>query len=164
MFLPYKDDNPTRSIPIVNWLLILANLWVFSPGNFHWARRTDGLFLKLWLYSGDIFWPIFLSIREGLLGNGTRSCPPCLAMEGSYLFGNMLFLYLYGDNLEDAMGKIRYLIFYLGCSSGGISTGVFEPGVSDSDGGCIEAISGVIGGCYCFYRKQILGFSTGSSF
>ena len=32
----------------------------------------------------------------------------------AHLFGNMLFLYLYGDNLEDAMGKIRYLIFILG--------------------------------------------------
>ena len=35
-----------------------------------------------------------------------------------HLFGNMLFLYLYGDNVEDAMGKIRYLLFYLFCGHG----------------------------------------------
>jgi hypothetical protein len=51
IFFPYKDDNPTRSFPLVNWLIIMANLWVFfawqlplSPNGQEPISQTLGLF------------------------------------------------------------------------------------------------------------------------
>ena len=72
----------------------------------------------------------------------------------AHLLGNMLFLYLYGDNLEDALGKIRYLVFYLGCGFIAALTQAFLNPVSQIPMvGASGAISGVIGGYLLLYPR-----------
>ena len=72
----------------------------------------------------------------------------------AHLLGNLLFLYLYGDNLEDAMGKFRYLLFYLGCGLlAALAQAFLNPGSQIPMVGASGAISGVIGGYLLLYPK-----------
>jgi membrane associated rhomboid family serine protease len=105
--IPIRDEIPTRETPVVNYLLIVANvlvfLWMFLmpeaaletlvnkytmvPSHF-----TDGVDL------GDIL-SIFTSMfmHAGL----------------AHIAGNMIYLWIFGDNVEDRLGHFRYLVFYL---------------------------------------------------
>ena len=82
-----------------------------------------------------------------------------------HLFGNMLFLYLYGDNLEDAMGKIRYFLFYLFCGFfAAIAQSLIDPSSEIPMVGASGAISGVIAGYLllvpaCEHPRILLDFS-----
>ena len=72
----------------------------------------------------------------------------------AHLFGNMLFLYLYGDNLEDALGKFRYLVFYLGCGFlAALAQAFLNPASQIPMVGASGAISGVIGGYLLLYPR-----------
>jgi membrane associated rhomboid family serine protease len=71
-----------------------------------------------------------------------------------HLFGNMLFLYLYGDNMEDALGKVRYLLFYLAsgfCAA--IAQSLINPLSEIPMVGASGAISGVIAGYLLLYPR-----------
>jgi membrane associated rhomboid family serine protease len=122
MFIPLKDNNPSRSYPVVNISLILANIAAFLYQNtlplgdsksFELAYSTIPARIPAF-FDGHIgfvaaFLPLFTSmfLHHGLL----------------HLAGNMLFLWIFGDNVEDAMGHLRYLVFYL---LGGICAAVAQ--------------------------------------
>jgi membrane associated rhomboid family serine protease len=76
-----------------------------------------------------------------------------------HLLGNMLFLYIFGDNLEDEMGHSRYLVFYL---ASGIAAGVIQvasdPASTIPTVGALSAIEGVMGGYFCCIPRQRLMF------
>ena len=76
-------------------------------------------------------------------------------MEASPTFlGNMLFLYLYGDNVEDAMGKVRFFLFYLTCGLiAAVSQGLVDPSSNIPMVGASGAISGVIAGYLLLYPR-----------
>jgi membrane associated rhomboid family serine protease len=107
--LPLKDNVPTRSFPLITALLIAANaaVWIFYQ-----LPDLQGSVLELAYQPCDV----------------TNTCPPGTAtgedwevtavtamfMHGGWLhlLGNMLFLWIFGNNVEDAMGKVRFLVFY----------------------------------------------------
>lgn len=105
MVLPIGDDNRDRkTFPIVNYLLIGLNIFAFIYWQ-GWGRNVD----LTYYYSavpGDI-----------LMGKHLDTLFTSMFMHGGllHLLGNMLFLYIFGDNVEDAMGHARYLVFYLFC-------------------------------------------------
>jgi membrane associated rhomboid family serine protease len=125
MFFPYKDDNPTELTPTVTVGIILLNLtvWIVLQG----AGSTRALAHStcVWgLTPGEIL----RSLPPGVstpLGQGyacvTTGHPNYLTVFSSmflhgswfHILGNMWFLWLFGDNIEDAMGHARYLVFYL---------------------------------------------------
>ena len=102
--LPLKDEQPVRSFPIVNYALIAINILVFiwqislpNPDQAYQfalipAQVTSGLTTAAFLH---IFTSMFM--HGGL----------------AHISGNMLYLWIFGDNVEDAMGHGRYLFFYL---------------------------------------------------
>jgi membrane associated rhomboid family serine protease len=114
--IPVHDDNPTRITPWVTWTLIGACVLVF-----------------LWQWSSDEAW--FGAIVAGLgatpeviFGSDGASDEPTwvapwatvftsMFLHGSlaHLFGNMLFLWVFGNNIEDAMGHGHFILFYLTC-------------------------------------------------
>ena len=156
IFFPYRDDNPTRSFPLVNWLFILTNAWVYfayqlplSPGGqeayfanfgfipaaFFGQFSQDDLAVVAWEWSSVV---TSMFSHGGLL----------------HLLGNMLFLYLYGDNLEDALGKIRYFVFYLMCGFfAAIAQSLVNPYSEIPMVGASGAISGVIAGYLLLYPR-----------
>ena len=110
--IPISDDNPVRLTPVVTWAIILlcvaVFIWELSLGNGADAA-IDALGFK----------PVTL-----LKGEATLAAITILAsmfLHGGFLHigGNMLYLWIFGNNVEDAMGHVRYLLFYLICGVGG---------------------------------------------
>lgn len=119
MVLPIGDDNrDRRTTPVVNYLLIALNIFVFI----YWQKwgQNDYFTYAYATVPGEILTGKDIVTRTGL---GVTPIPVFLTLFTSmfmhgglaHLGGNMLFLYIFGDNVEDAMGHINYLIFYLLC-------------------------------------------------
>jgi membrane associated rhomboid family serine protease len=157
MFIPLKDLNPRRSFPVVNVLLILSNVAVFlyqlslppqAYKVFVMANATiPARFPALLAGHGHFavtFLPLFTSM---FLHAGT-----------AHLLGNMLFLYVFGDNVEDQFGHAGYLVFYLICGIGaGLLHVAFNFHSSLPALGASGAISGVMGAYLVLYpRSRIL--------
>ncbi len=113
---PLYDTIPSRSFPFVNYLLIFLNIvvflfqmqlneleldWFFHHFGLVPARYTSEYFAMETGLSPDNYWPFFTNM---FLHGG-----------GAHLIGNMWTLYIFGDNVEDRMGHVRYLFFYLLC-------------------------------------------------
>jgi membrane associated rhomboid family serine protease len=143
-FFPYKDENVAESFPYVNTALILVNVVVFfwSIFNFEYVIMTFG-FIPANASVITIFTSMFL---HGSLG---------------HLFGNMWYLFIFGDNVEDKFGKFKYLIFYL--ISGIAATGLHwlsSPVSTIPTVGASGAISGVLGAYLALFPKvkvRVLG-------
>ena len=157
--IPLKDINPTRNFPFVNVMLISANVLVFlyqitlSPHAakaFVLANATIPARLPAFLAghapASLALFPLFSSMF--------------LHGELMHLLGNMLFLYIFGDNVEDSFGHIGYLFFYLLCGVGsGLIHVMFNWGSSVPALGASGAISGVMGAyAVMFPSHRILTF------
>jgi len=102
--LPLGDDNPTRLTPIVNWTIIAACTLTFI-----WQTSRGESYFVLTLVNYG------LTPARILTGNGYPTFITNMFLHGgwSHLLGNMLFLTIFGDNIEDCCGHIRYLAFYI---------------------------------------------------
>jgi membrane associated rhomboid family serine protease len=113
---PLKDENPTTTAPIVTGTLIAINVLVFL---YQLSLEPKSSQLFVFQY-GSI--PAVIT-GEQPLPAGMASIPPMLSIFTSmflhggwmHLIGNMWFLWIFGNNIEEAMGRARYLIFYLIC-------------------------------------------------
>jgi membrane associated rhomboid family serine protease len=115
-FLPLFDENSTSSRPIVVWMLMAACIVVFF-----WQQSLDDVPARLALYQlgfvptivfqGDTL-PTKLTLVPAWVTIFTS-----MFLHGGWLHlgGNMLYLWIFGDNVEDAMGRIRFILFYLLC-------------------------------------------------
>lgn len=107
--IPISDDNPTHSYPVVNHLLIAANIAVFA-----W-QFFSGAFNSETVLSTYCFVPTRFLNHFSLAEFGTFFSAMFMHAGFAHLFGNMLYLFIFGDNVEDRMGKGNYLLFYLSC-------------------------------------------------
>lgn len=156
LFVPIWDQNPIKAIPFqfVTTSLVLVNVliyFVFQAGI--GVPATQEAILSFALIPTEL-------INEGFLGKTgfevfTEPIPvperftliSYMFLHGNFmhLLGNMLFLWVFGDNVEDAMGHLRFLLFYIMC---GIFAGLAHvfamPGSSNPLIGASGAVSGVI--------------------
>lgn len=137
--IPIRDDNPRRSTPLVNTALILANVaaWLVE-----WTVLKGG---GTWVLSGYGLVPArFLS--DPAADSVTLLSSMFLHGGWGHLLGNMLFLYVFGDNVEDALGHGRYLLFYLasGLAAAAAQIGI-DPASTIPMVGASGAIAGVLG-------------------
>jgi membrane associated rhomboid family serine protease len=155
--IPLKDDNPTRTFPFINIALIAVNVLVF----FYQATLPPHAYKAFLVANATIPMriPAFLA---GHLGFQMAFYPMFTSMflHGGlmHLLGNMLFLYVFGDNVEDAFGHIPYLIFYLFCGIGSDLVHIlFNLNSSLPAIGASGAISGVMGAyVVMFPRARVL--------
>lgn len=180
MIFPIYDDNSDRlTTPVVNYLLIAINILVFvflqQLGNndkFTYAFST----VPQEIISGrDVITPnheVESQDHQKLLLTGLQPTPFSvyltlifsMFMHGgiAHIAGNMLFLWIFGDNVEDRMGHVRYLIFYLVCGVLASLAHVFATAAFATDPGSLlipslgasGAISGVLGGYILLYPKR----------
>jgi membrane associated rhomboid family serine protease len=143
--LPIRDENPSRIFPLVNWLIIascaLVFLWAFSGGPYRFERIIEA-------YG--------LSPSRVMRGAALHTFFTSIFLHGDliHLLGNMLYLYIFGDNVEDMCGHLRYAAFYLLC-------GVFASlahiltnwGSAIPAIGASGAISGVLGAYVVLFPK-----------
>ena len=147
--LPLKDNVPTRHFPIVTVLLIAVNaaVWIFYQ-----LPDLNGSVVELAYQPCEVVssCPAGASVGEGWEVTALTS----MFMHGGWLhiIGNMLFLWIFGNNVEDAMGKIRFLVFYLlaGFAATALQTAVTLQAGSDMAAaipnlGASGAVSGVLG-------------------
>lgn len=125
IFLPLRDHLPTRTIPFINYAIIVANVAVFVWQEMQFANGVDpeALTRALGLVPAR-----FIADPVGNLEFVFTS----MFMHGSlgHIGGNMLFLWIFGDNVEDAMGHLRYLVFYL---LGGVCAAAVQTAASLGD-------------------------------
>ena len=156
IFFPYRDDNPTRSFPLVNWLFILTNLWVYFAYQFPLSPGGQDAYFANFGFIPAAFFGQFSQNDLAVVAWEWSSVITSMFSHGGllHLLGNMLFLYLYGDNLEDALGKIRYFLFYLMCGFfAAIAQSLINPYSEIPMVGASGAISGVIAGYLLLYPR-----------
>ena len=144
---PIRDHNPSGRTPYVTYLLMAVNIGVFLSyvGLFGEDRALNIFFFEWALIPGRV-----------TSGQDYSGLFTSMFLHGGWLHlaGNMLFLYIFGDNIEDEMGHIGYLIFYLAC--GVLSAGahvISAPYSPVPTVGASGAIAGVMGGYLLLYPK-----------
>jgi len=146
--IPIRDSIPTRRVPIVNYALIGANLLVF---------------LLMWLAGPEQerlvyqFALIPASFSNGIdLGDITDIFTSMFMHAGlAHIAGNMLYLWIFGDNVEDRLGSFKYLLFYL---AGGLAASLthllFNPNSQIPTVGASGAIAAVLGAYLVMYPQS----------
>jgi len=155
--IPYADDTPKKTVPIITYAFLFSNTLVM-----------------LWLYYAvDDFSQIFnvygMVPANVAAGHGWHGLITCMFLHGGlgHLCGNMLFLWIFGDNVEDRLGHLWFLFFYL--ATGIIASLVFlllHPGETVAVIGASGAISGVVGAYLIFFpraRLRLFTFFSGST-
>lgn len=144
---PIRDHNPSQRTPYVTLSLIALNVLIFVVGLvlFQDQRALSQLYFDYALL------PIRLSNGENYPALVTS-----LFLHGGFmhLAGNMLFLWIFGDNLEDEMGHVPFLVFYLACGIGAsLAQFAVDPASAIPTIGASGAIAGVMGGYLLLYPK-----------
>lgn len=153
--IPFSDDNPVRITPYVNWLLIAVCVGVFA-GGFLLGNRGEALvgllgFVPAMLTHASASGPLLPGVYPALLTIFTS-----MFLHGGllHLGGNMLYLWVFGNNIEDAMGHLRYLLFYLLCGVAAALTMAWASPYSLIPMiGASGAISGVLGSYVLLYPR-----------
>jgi membrane associated rhomboid family serine protease len=161
MFIPLKDLNPSRTYPFVNITLILANIVIFFYALGLEATMPHRAFEALMLPYSEVpaRIPAFLA---GRLDFQVAFLPLITSMflhaGWLHIAGNMLFLWIFGDNVEDFFGHFTYLFFYLACGIGaGLLHVLFNFHSTIPAVGASGAISGVMGAYILLYpRARVL--------
>ena len=178
MLLPIGDDDRDRRItPIVNYLLIVLNIFVFV----YWQQLGRNIdFTFAWsavpaeILSGNDIITVAKIIHDPVTGEaitmpGLQPTPisvyltllTSMFMHGgiAHIAGNMLFLWIFGDNLENVMGHMKYLFFYLLCGvlaglSHVLSASYLNHSTLVPSLGASGAISGVLGGYILLFPRR----------
>ncbi|MCK5146478.1 rhomboid family intramembrane serine protease [bacterium] len=146
--LPLRDDNPRLAFPFVTCLIIIINIMVQLA---QWGDAS-GAFLYKW---GLIPWEIIHlsdahqlpeAFQSGIFNWLTPLTSLFLHGGWLHLLGNMLYLYIFGDNVESIMGHGRFLLFYLCCGLlASVCHVVASPQSMYPMVGASGAISGILG-------------------
>jgi membrane associated rhomboid family serine protease len=152
--IPISDDNPTRLVPIITWaiiaLCVIAYLWERSLGH-----DMDAAVFVLGFTPASLF-------GRTAAPQGFEDLPPLttiftsMFMHGSvlHLLGNMLYLWIFGNNVEDAMGHARFVAFYFVCGIvAALTLAWVNPESRIPMVGASGAISGVLAGYVLLFPR-----------
>lgn len=162
--MPIGDDNEDRiDAPVVTYILIGINLFVF----FLLQMRSDAFTYGYSVVPYEITHGRDLThgipTRYGTIPQAPGPLPiqltilSAMFMHGGFmhLFGNMLYLWIFGDNVEDALGKVKFVIFYLICGLVATFAQIFtDPQSLIPNLGASGAIAGVLGGYLVMYPTR----------
>jgi membrane associated rhomboid family serine protease len=152
--IPISDDNPARLTPIVTWaiiaLCVTVYLWERSLG-----REMDAAIFVLGFTPATLF-------GHSAGQSGFVDLPPTatifasMFLHGSilHLAGNMLYLWIFGNNVEDAMGHVRFSLFYFVCGiAAALTLAYVDPRSDIPMVGASGAISGVLAGYVLLFPR-----------
>jgi membrane associated rhomboid family serine protease len=153
--IPLRDMTPCRSVPVMTLVLIVINLVVFlhqvslPPAQAEAFVRVYGLVpMKVQLA---------LAGRHYSLADALLPLFTCMFLHGGWLhiIGNMWFLWIFGGNVEDRLGSLGYLVFYLLCGiASGVLQTIFSWGSHLPAIGASGAISGILGAYIVFFPSS----------
>lgn len=143
---PIRDNIPSRSFPVMNWLIIAANLLIFVLELSLPGEVLESVFYLFGLVPARFSHPGWADIN-GLHADNYWPFITNMFLHGgwSHFIGNMWTLYIFGDNVEDKLGHWNYLTFYLLCGLGASLTHYFVYPYSTVPAlGASGAISGIM--------------------
>lgn len=164
---PIRDDNPQILVPVATFGIIALNVlaWAFLQG-FGAEPALSASVCKLGLIPADLLdtfrGTVRVPIGEGRFcaASGDATTWPTLFtsmfMHGGWfhIIGNMWFLWIFGDNVEDAMGHVRFVLFYVLCGLGAAGLQIVaDPGSTIPMVGASGAIGGVMGAYIVLYPR-----------
>jgi membrane associated rhomboid family serine protease len=162
---PYKDDNPTVRTPIATFALIAINVlvWVLLQGLGTEPQLSQSV-CQFGLVPGEVLGrlPPGTPVPGGIDGCVTGAGHSWLTVLSSmfmhggwlHLLGNMWFLWVFGNNIEDSMGRIRFVVFYLTTGLVAAATqALMNPSSAIPMVGASGAISGVMGAYIILYPR-----------
>ncbi len=177
--LPLKDDNPTQRFPILTVLLIALNVLIFAYQSTKPNPQTFATTTELAASQSGIVCE-FSVVPDRVLDGRAPADDPCLDLNRKqarltglvthqfihaswlHVLGNMLFLWVFGNNIEDRLGRIRFLPFYLLCGiAAALGQALTDPSSTAPLIGASGAISGVLGAYLLLYpRARVLSLVT----
>jgi len=163
--IPLHDDNPTTIKPVVTItfivLCVLTFLWQFTrdPQGQQMVVYALGVIPAVLIGGAelppDLIWvPTYATIFSSMFLHGGWM----------HLGGNMLYLWIFGNNIEDAMGHVKFVLFYLLCGIAAVyAQAIPDPGSEIPMVGASGAIAGVLGGYLLLYprAKVLVGIPLG---
>ena len=166
--IPLRDDNPSELKPVVAIALIVVCTLVFLWQISHGSQGAQAVIYSLGLIPSVLF-------GINTLPEELASVPPTLTLFTSmflhggwlHLIGNMLYLWIFGDNVEDAMGHVRFFLFYIVCGiAAALAQAVPDPSSTVPMVGASGAISGVLGAYLLLYphARVLVGIPLGFYF
>jgi membrane associated rhomboid family serine protease len=167
MFIPLKDDNPTAHFSYATVFIIALNVAVFafqliSPQGLQYFVYKMGA-VPYEITHFRVLSPIFIGSDEPI----DRLFPPLTLFVSMFMHGgifhlvfNMLYLWIFGNNIEDFLGPLRFISFYLLCGLGaGLTHILFNPNSQVPMIGASGAIAGVLGAYLILYpHARVLTF------
>lgn len=150
--IPLHDDNPTRITPVVTIVLITACVLVFF-----W-QLSQGASGQARIYSFGLIPAVLFDARQ--LPSELAVIPAWTTLFTSmflhggwmHMIGNMLYLWIFGNNIEDAMGHVRFIVFYIICGvAAALAHALPDPSSEIPMVGASGAISGVLGAYLLLY-------------
>lgn len=145
--IPLYDDNPTLRTPVLTWAIIAACVAVYLWQVSLPPRAGEAIVYSLGVIPAVLFGKAELPPQLHMVP-GWASIFTSMFLHGGWmhLIGNMLYLWIFGNNVEDAMGHGRFLVFYLLCGLAAALTQSFmSPGSTVPMIGASGAIAGVLG-------------------
>lgn len=177
--LPLKDDNPTRRFPVLTVMLIALNVLIFGYQSTKPNPESFSTTAELRASQSGIVCE-FSAVPDRVLHGRAPASDPCLELNREqtrltglvthqfihaswlHVLGNMLFLWVFGNNVEDRLGRIRFLPFYLICGiAAALGQALTDPSSTVPLIGASGAISGVLGAyLLLFPRARVLSLVT----
>ena len=154
-FFPFADENPTSKIPIFNWLIILICSITFLKYIFEHNYVQEQLFISFGMIPAILFGyselstqlkviPAFITIITSMFLHGGWM----------HLIGNMMYLHIFGDNIEEILGRVKFLLFYFITGIiAALTQALLDPSSTIPMIGASGAIAGILGGYLVLYPK-----------
>lgn len=151
--IPLRDTIPSRTVPFVTHLLLAVNVAAFLVQVAQGARLD--LFVERWAFvPAKLFTP-------SLYGGGTLPAAALTLVTSMFLHGgllhlggNLLYLWIFADNVEDVLGHGRFLAFYLACGvAAALLQGALSPASTIPTLGASGAIAGVLGAYFVLFPR-----------
>ena len=152
--IPLKDENPKKNLPFINFIFIIVNIAVFiyQPSS---EQLLRAFFNQYGLIPNKLITVLHNELPQTILIIQSIFSSLFVHADFLHLAGNMLFLWVFGDNIEYTIGHFNYIIFYILCGIGATLVQVFiEPHSLIPIIGASGAISGVLGAYILKYPKN----------
>ena len=160
--IPIRDDVPTKSFPLVTIVLMVINVGVFVRLMLLPSAASEETVLRLAVIPYEL--THVPAGRLDVLGYNILTLVTSMFLHGSllHLGGNLLYLWIFGNNIEDVMGRVRFLIFYILCGlAGALAQIAVRPASQVPMIGASGAIAGILGAYLVMFpaaRVQTLFF------
>ncbi len=155
-FFPISDVNTTKNKPIISWIILICCILIFiyqKNLGYHFEQK---IILTFGMIPSVLFKIKQLPDELAIISSYITLVSSMFLHGGwMHLIGNMTYLYIFGDNIEDELGKIKFIIFYILCGIiAGLSQALIDIYSEIPMIGASGAISGILGAYLILFPKK----------